>query len=446
MAELPLAFHATAPREQWLNDPNGLVYADGAYRLFAQHRADPPDFRETGWARFSSPDLLEWTFDGCVIPPQQSTWAYSGCANAAGLGLEAIYTEHKAGLERQVRRVSHDAGLTWGGAEPLPDLGVAARNRRDPFVFRDRQGWILLLAEPCDWSDWEATPASRLRMYRSTDRSSWQETGSIGPWRPPGIMWEVPLLARVGNYSVLFISEVDRREGGATCSVRAWVGEVEQGGFTPTAGAVAEGQLVDHGPDFYALMSSCDDGWPLETPAFVAWLSNWEDARKTVWPGFYGGPISLPRELSIEDSGYGPRLCNRPFPDLIKRFSRPVAGVPVSGLGRATSKCQTLRIDIEGSSERVGAVVDWSRGTFYLERSGPVYWQNEARFPVCHRGSNEVLLFVDGAVLELFMIDEGMSASIALAPTDTFRISAQADDHPTQFDWFELDGSGICGS
>ena len=70
MAERPLAFHAAPPAGQWINDPNGLVYAGGAYRLFAQHRADAPAFRETGWAGFSSPDLLRWTCDGAVIPPR----------------------------------------------------------------------------------------------------------------------------------------------------------------------------------------------------------------------------------------------------------------------------------------------------------------------------------------------------------------------------------------
>lgn len=446
MAKIPLAFHVAAPKAQWLNDPNGLIHADGAYRLFAQHRADAPDFRQTGWARFSSPDMLNWTCEGCVIRPQQSIWAYSGCVNAAEMGLKAIYTQHEAGLEQQVCCVSNDAGLTWSRAAALPDLGAAARNRRDPFVFRDQQGWGLLLSEPCDWADWANTPPSRIQIYRSIDGTSWQQTGTIGPWRPAGIMWEVPLLARIGNYWVLFISEIDRRDGAAICSVRAWIGEIRQGSFECAAACTPEGQLVDQGPDFYALMASSGESWPLKTPAFVAWLSNWQDARKTAWPGFHGGPISLPRELLIEDSDDGPRLCNRPLPELAKRFSRPVAIVPAAGLGRMISKSRRLRIYIEGSGGSVEANINWSEGILRLERSGATPWQRETRFRATRRHSNEINLFVDGPVLELFLNDDGISVSIALATTKTFRILVQGDDTPSRFEWFELDGGEICGA
>ena len=85
------AFHAAPPPGEWINDPNGLVFSGGRYRLFVQHRADAPDFAVTGWARLSSDDLLRWEWDGVVLSPDASGWAYSGSVLAAFRRLLAWY-------------------------------------------------------------------------------------------------------------------------------------------------------------------------------------------------------------------------------------------------------------------------------------------------------------------------------------------------------------------
>lgn len=101
---------------------------------------------------FSSVDLLRWRFDGAVIPPAGDEWMYSGSVVADHEILEATYTVHYEQLEHQVRRTSRDAGLHWTGGETIEALA---------FVFRHGDNWFLLLAEPCSWSDWSETPASR---------------------------------------------------------------------------------------------------------------------------------------------------------------------------------------------------------------------------------------------------------------------------------------------
>ena len=158
---MSLAFHASPPPGEWLNDPNGLVRVDGCWRLFVQHRADAPAFRATGWARLSSPDLLDWTWDGPVIAPAGDDWAYSGSVTGDGGGLVATHTVHNAatGLERQARRTSADAGASWSAAV---EIIAAAANCRDPFVCDG--GKAMLLARPCDWTD--ATTASHIAIWR----------------------------------------------------------------------------------------------------------------------------------------------------------------------------------------------------------------------------------------------------------------------------------------
>ena len=415
----PLAFHATPPPGQWINDPNALLHANGAYRLFVQHRRDAPAFRETGWARLSSPDLLRWTFDGAVIPPDGEDWAYSGSVYASGGALTAVHTLHTAGSERQVRRSSTDAGANWSGAEVLPDLGDPARNRRDPFVFHDGDGWALLLAEPCDWTEWRAEPASQLRLYRSHDGRTWREAGIIGPWHPPGVMWEVPLLARVDGRDVLFVSTVDRRGDGATCAVRAWVGAIVESGFVPDPDAPAEGQLLDFGPDFYAIMMSAEGAWPgAERQCFVAWAGSWATGRNIDWPGFYGGPITLPRTLAVEVRSTGLWLAHRPIPSASAEFNRAVADIPIAGAATVAidSGADVVKLTIAGPSQSLHVRFDLVHGVADMDRRGAptARWSAQQRFTPVARRPRTLLLYLDSSLIELFLIEDGVAVTVAL--------------------------------
>ena len=431
MGEARLAFHAHPPPGHWINDPNGLVYRDGAFHLFAQHRVDAPDFRATGWARFTSPDLLHWCFDGPVIPPDGSEWAYSGSVFGGGR-LEALHTAHADRIERQVRRISIDGGLSWSAPEELTTLGAPARNRRDPFIFAEGDGWGLLLAEPCDWTDWASAPPSRLRRYRSADRLRWEEVGTIGPWRPAGIMWEVPVLFRAGALDVLIVSEVDRREGRADCSVRAWIGTLSVDTFTP---ADPVGQRVDLGPDFYALMTSSAEGWPLAQTAAVAWLSNWNSARTIGWPGFAGGPISLPRVLSVEERDRRLTVTNRPHPAVVERFVRPVQVMPDAGMLRLTVAGDRLVLRFAAGPNALAVAVDWNAGRLRAERSGVAPWQTEHEFVPSH--ARELLVFRDDTLVELFVPGEGLALS-AIVPGEGLTIDVL--NPPTEGAWYRLAG------
>lgn len=436
---MTLAFHASPPAGQWINDPNGLAYVGGAYRLFAQHRVDAPAFRETGWARFSSPDLLRWTFDRCVIEPVGSEWAYSGSVEHDGRNFTALYTAHDKGLERQVRATSTDGGLHWSAATDVAELGSPAANRRDPYLFRDGAEWAVLLSEPCDWTNWPSQPPSRLRLYRSQDSIRWQEAGTIGPWRPAGIMWEVPLFARLDGHDVLFVSEIDRRAGGAACSVRAWIGTLEETGFVRGPGVPAEGELVDRGPDFYAMMASVEHGWLNEDRAFVAWLSNWQTARDVDWPGFRGGPISLPRTLGIEASPIGLRLTSRPLPAIEKNFTRRVARVPQAGRGTLNVMADRLSLRFTGDMGWACIDIDWTVGSLVIERFGELPWRGESLFVSAEVNCRRIQIFLDGPAIEFFMLDEGLSASLALGSHgEPFAVAAQSNVGSPVLLWDEL--------
>ena len=417
---MSLAFHACPPPGEWLNDPNGLIHADGAWRLFTQHRADAPAFRATGWARLSSANGLDWAWDGPVIATMPGEWAYSGSVGAGPDGLTAVHTVHHAatGLESQVIRTSTDAGLSWSDGRMVIE---AARDVRDPFVCGDG---TMLLARPCGWDIPDA--ASQIGIWREGD-AGWGEVARIGPWHPPGVMWEVPVVLRTGARDLLLISTVDRRDGAADCTVFGWAGVLGPTGFDCDPDWPTGGRRIDLGPDFYAAMAASDG-------RVVAWLSSWATARDMPWPGFAGGPISLLRRLSLD----GSRVRHEVDPGVVAAFVRRVDAVPVAGCATATIDGHAaFTLSLQGAATATVAG-DPAAGTLAVRRSAgaPLAWAAVHDDVLAPCATRRLTLFVDGPAVELFVEPDGCAVSLALPDGGrAFEVQLTVDGASAALDW-----------
>ena len=388
---MSFAVHAAPPPGEWFNDPTGLVFADGAWRLFVQHSAAAPDFREVGWARLSSLDLLSWNWDGPVIAPDALGQAYSGSVVMTDAGLAAYLTRHDGKLQRQVSLTSADAGATWRQSDPFGPVG---RNVRDPFVFfcAATDDWRMLIAEPCDWAGWTDEAPSTLAIWR-LDGDEWRKVGRIGPWSAPGILWEMPILVDFGACQALIVSSVDRRNGLADCAVRYWLGQFDGTSFN--CQSAPAGLLLDHGPDFYAAI--------VDTPTpgggdrtLVAWASSWATARSMPWPGgVQGGPVTLPRLLSLAPCGR--RLLQRPVRGIEPASLRLWDGeAPMTIAISGEDASLTLVLDLQGLRVRRSGL------------SGKLNWERMDLAALPDSGGQTIRIFNDAGLIEVFIEPAGL--------------------------------------
>lgn len=83
-------FHFS-PRGGWMNDPNGLVYANGVYHFYYQHNPHGLTWDTMHWGHATSPDLVHWTQKPIALEPgvhPGTLWSGGGVvdtANTSGL-------------------------------------------------------------------------------------------------------------------------------------------------------------------------------------------------------------------------------------------------------------------------------------------------------------------------------------------------------------------------
>ena len=393
---MSFAFHAAPPAGEWFNDPNGLVFADGAWRMFVQHSAAAPEFREIGWGRLSSTDLLHWTWDGPVISPDAIGQAYSGSIVAQDDDLTAYVTRHDNTLKRQgqVKLTSQDGGASWHQGPPL---GPEGRNVRDPFVFfcAATGDWRMLIAEPCDWTRWADEAPSTLSVWHF-DGKEWRFVSRIAGWFEPGVMCEVPVLVDFGSHQALILSTVDRRNGGSESAVRYWLGQFDGASFD--VHSAPEDRLVDHGPDFYAAIVDTNTGREGDR-TLVAWASSWDTARAMPWPcGIHGGPICLPRIVSLDAAAA--RLVQRPIAGIDPAATHHWDGhtpmtIPITGGDAAmtlTFGPRTLTVSRHG----LGGLLDWER------HDASAFANSDAQ---------TIRVFMDAGLIEAFIEPAGLTVT-----------------------------------
>jgi beta-fructofuranosidase len=291
------------PPANWMNDPNGLIQWDGQYHLFYQHNPGGAVWGDMHWGHALSDDLVHWRDLPLALAPTAGTYdadgCWSGCAVNDADTPTLVYTgwrdEHEAvclahGGPDLIEWTKDPRNPVIPGPPPeLDTLGF-----RDPFIWRDKDVWWMVLGTGI------AGRGAGVLLYRSLDLVDWTYLG------PPFMdgdsaldtVWECPNFFRLDDRWVLIVSVL----GGT--GVRYFIGDFDGRRFTP-----AQQGWVDHGEVFFAPQTFVDDAG---RRLMFGWL---EEARTVAAQRAAGwsGVMTLPRVLSLSPDG---TLCTEPAPEI----------------------------------------------------------------------------------------------------------------------------------
>jgi fructan beta-fructosidase len=336
-------YHFTPPQD-FMNDPNGLVFFRGEYHLFYQHNPEGPRWGHMSWGHAVSPDLVHWRHLPVAIHESGGTMIFSGSAvvdggNTTGFGrdgeppLVAIYTGHGHGRQTQNLAYSLDRGRTWTKYAGNPVLDIGSAEFRDPMVFRHGPTgrWVMVVVLAAE---------KKVRFYGSADLKSWERLSDFGPAGATGGVWECPNLfplpveGRPGT--TRWVLKVDVNPGSVSggSGGQYFVGTFDGKAFTNESGDWP--LWIDYGKDFYAAQSWSDMPESDGRRVWLGWMANWQYANRLPTRPWRGA-MTVPRTLTLCETPAGLRLAQAPVRELkaLRGRHTRLADRVVSGKGGA---------------------------------------------------------------------------------------------------------------
>lgn len=429
------------PAQNWMNDPNGMVYADGTYHLFYQYNPQGNDWGNMSWGHATSTDLMHWKEQAVAMTRDELGAIFSGSAvidkdNTAGFGanaMVALYTSagetgDVAGKQQQSIAYSTDGGKTFTRYTGNPVIKNNDDNLRDPKVFwhADSKQWVMALAK--GW-------ARGVEFYGSTNLTSWNHLSTFVVDLPgrPNFQWECPDLIQMGNKWVLLVSV---NPGGPILGsgMMYFVGDFD--GMEFKADALDYPLWLDYGMDNYAGVTWSNTG---DRKIMIGWMNNWSYAGAvpcTPWRS----AMTLPRELKLTTFGGKPLLCCPVVSEVDKIASQwqnvSSEALPLdakksayqlrinvgmdqnSTITLSNSKDEKFVIDIRSSDRTLTARRNAATGRVDFNGSFSI---PSMQAPLNVEGNTVVVdLFVDQSSVEIVTQDGAMSMTNLVFPTSIY--------------------------
>jgi fructan beta-fructosidase len=363
------------PAENWMNDPNGPVYADGRYHLYYQYNPFGNLWGNIGWGHAVSDDLIEWEEMEMALAAAPPDMTFSGSAvvdsdNRSGLCdepgcLVAAYTglivDPGTATSRQDQRiaVSNDGGRSFQPYEGNPVLDLGLADFRDPNVFwhEASERWILAVALPIE---------RKVLFYASANLIDWEQVSEFGPAGVQDGLWECPVLMELpiaDSDETRWVLKLDHNPGHITggSGAQYFVGDFDGTAFTAAGPPDAAPRWVDFGADFYCAMTFSNEPDRDAGRTWIGWMSNWDYAN-AVPTHPWRGAMTLPRTVGLSERDGDIRLTQLPTASLEDRRleHRHYEGPSVDAIADAVAgdvggDVLDIELDIAlGESERVG--------------------------------------------------------------------------------------------
>ena len=424
-----------------MNDPNGMVFADGTYHLFYQYNPQGNDWGNMSWGHATSTDLMHWKEQAVAMTRDELGAIFSGSAvidkdNTAGFGanaMVALYTSagetgDVAGKQQQSIAYSTDGGKTFTRYTGNPVIKNNDDNLRDPKVFwhADSKQWVMALAK--GW-------ARGVEFYGSTNLTSWNHLSTFVVDLPgrPSFQWECPDLIQLGDKWVLLVSV---NPGGPVLGsgMMYFVGNFDGKEFK--ADALDYPLWLDYGMDCYAGVTWSNTG---DRKIMIGWMNNWTYAG-AVPCSPWRSAMTLPRELKLTTFGGKPLLCCPVVSEVDKIASQwqnvSSEALPLdakksayqlrinvsmdqnSTITLSNSKDEKFVIDIRSSDRTLTARRNAATGRVDFNGSFSI---PSMQAPLNVEGNTVVVdLFVDQSSVEIVTQDGAMSMTNLVFPTSIY--------------------------
>jgi fructan beta-fructosidase len=425
--------HYTSP-DDWMNDPNGLIYHDGEYHLFFQYRTP------RHWGHAVSTDLMHWETLPVALSPDVNGEIWSGCvvhdrADTTGFfggksGLVAVFTHRTPERQAQSIAYSTDNGRTWTMGAENPVLTRETPDFRDPRVFwyAPDNRWIMLV-----------TAGKLLCFYASPNLREWillSEFASdfTGIWECPDLY---PLPVDGDTNCIQWVLQASRILGEGEADVCYFIGTFDGTTFVCEPGYEVALPL-SYGPDDYATISFEDvpDGRRI----LLGWMNRWSYAGKTPTSPWRGA-MTFPREAVLQTTPDGIRLRQTPVAERKAYYgettaygnsdnnlapedhiSLPCAGEVELHLARRGSEQETFEIHLL-AGEEIAAIVRLSpiENTLSVERPIAAFSPRfggtfSAPVPISADEPLSLRLILDACSVEIFTEDGALYLPALLFP------------------------------
>ncbi|URJ51870.1 GH32 C-terminal domain-containing protein [Paenibacillus polymyxa] len=395
-------YHVSPPAH-WMNEPHAPIYFDGQYHLFYQHNPHGPFFHQIHWGHWVSQDLVHWRDLPVALAPEKDQLApdgiWSGSATYDSDGLPVLFftagndsasPNQSVALARSTYTLDGNPDLVHWVKHPEPLIvqkkGMGAfGDFRDPFVWKDDDGWYALVGSGIE--------GGAALAFASQDMLNWTYKGpffkaDIQKFPYLGPIWELPVLLPLGsdkqgvNKHLLLVSPVGK---GADVEVFYWIGQLDKQNlsFIPDQ---EEPQLIDLGDFHFTGPSGMVD--PKTGRNIVFTIAQGDRTSEMEYKSGWAHNGGLPLSVYLRDDG---RLGIEPIQELqslrgAKRLSLRDQSLAETNVQLRDVHGDMLEIQLElepGSAKQFGIKVrctpdgeeetllyyDWNQAMLMVDRS-----------------------------------------------------------------------------
>ena len=409
--------HFSASRG-WLNDPNGMVFAQGEYHLYFQLNPYGWHDAQKHWGHAVSRDLVHWdelpvalyprtfrddVWSGSAVVDRENT---SGWKTGDNELLVAAFTSTGRG---ECIVFSNDKGRTW---QEHPGNPVVAHSGRDPRLLwhAPTKQWVMCLYDEAERKQW-------ITFHTSPDLKTWTFASRIEGFYECPDLFELPVDGDAAKMKWVLTA----------ANSEYMVGEFDGRTFKPDTKKIAG----HRGRGFYAAQTFTNE--PKGRVVQMGWLQT----RTEGMP--FNQSMSIPLQLTLRSTQEGPRLAWQPVaelaalraksakPDALKLADREQV------IGGISGELLEVRAEIEpGEAAEAGLRV---RGidVSYDARKHELRVGNH-RVPLALReGKLGVLILVDRTCVEVFANDGLTYVPLNAPPTADTSVVAYAKGGSADF-------------